>query len=70
MLYRRSIDSLNDWTRIECTTGFTETSQSMQLVLQLMNIVESNMFANQLPVVSGRTLVVPEQFNYSCKTYH
>ena len=49
---------------MEC---FTESSQSEQLVTQLVNLVDTNMFANELPMINSGSIVIPEQFNYSSK---
>ena len=52
---------INDWTRMECTDGFSK--QSEQLLPQLKSV--NNTFINGLPLINSSIPVFPEQFNFS-----
>ena len=59
---RRAIDAERGWARIECTAGNTRGDEDLLAQIRTVN----DLLANELPMVSGSSLVVGH-FNFSCK---
>ena len=59
---RRDTDTLNGWSRMECTAGIAGVSQDL---LMLMAVSERNLLVDELPKINGSSLVIDGQFKIS-----